>query len=182
MPPPNIWGPIYWSFIHNVITLYPDNPTSQDKDNFIILINAFRNLLPCKECRDHFLTNLNKCPLSDEILSSKNNLIAWGIEIHNIVRIMLRKMIYYKDVKESIEIEKKKHKSSETINLLRKVMQISLNEITLNYKKSQEDFENIFNKVNYFMSNKITEKLSLNKKLDINFNTKNNALKIANLM
>jgi hypothetical protein len=182
MPPPNVWGPIFWIFMHNIITLYPDEPTMQDKDNFIIFLNAFRNLLPCKECREHFLFNLNKYPLTSEFLSSKNNLIAWGIGIHNIVRVMLKKTIYYKETEENIGAEKRKHRTIETQKLLGKIMQLSLNEITLNYKYTQKDFENIFNVVNYFMGNDNMEKTLLNKKVRINFDTKNNALKIANVL
>lgn len=181
MPPPNIWGPIFWNFLHNVITLFPDNPTVQDKDNFIVFMGAFKNLLPCKECRDHFVINLNNYPLTSDFLLSKNNLIAWGIGIHNSVRFMLKKIIYYKETVENIEAEKRKHKLIETQKLLGKIMQISLNEISLNYKISRDDFENIFRTVNYFMKNKIIlNKLIPNKKIDINFDTKHNALRIAN--
>jgi hypothetical protein len=184
MPPPNVWGPIYWNFLHSVITLYPEKPIDTDKDNFIVFINAFRNLLPCKECRDHFLLNLNKFPLTTEILSSRDSLILWGISMHNVVRTMLKKNIYYNSTRESVEIEKRKYKIDDMKKKLGTVMQISLNEISLNFKKSSEDFANIFNSVNKLMiqNNVDMSGFFANKKININFDVKNNVLRIAQML
>lgn len=184
MTPPNIWGPIFWKLLHNITTLYPNNPTLQDKDNFINFINSFKNLLPCKECREHFVHNLNILPLSDYILSSKYNVILWGISIHNIVRKMLNKSIYYKETIEYVQNEIKKNKNISTKNILGNAMHISLSEITLNYKLSQSDFYIIFNMVNYFlMQNDINlETFFNNKKIKISFDKKADALRIANYL
>jgi len=184
MPPTNIWGPIYWKFLHNVTTLYPDNPTQQDKYNFIDFLNSFRNLLPCKECREHFTYNLNILPLSDNILSSKYNLILWGINMHNVVRKMLGKYISHKDSIETVEAEIKKNMQFDTKKLLGNVMFISITEITLNYKASNDDFKVLFNTVNGFLIQKNInlEDIFQRKKITISFNRKNDALVIANIL
>lgn len=184
MPPPNVWGPIYWNLLHSVIILYPNKPMDTDKDNFIVFINAFRNLLPCKECREHFLLNLNKMPLTTEILSSRDSLILWGISIHNVVRLMLKKNVYYKNTMESVEIEKRKYKIEDVKKNLGTVMQISISEISLNFKKTQSDFSNIFNSVNNFLllNNVNISDLFKSKKISINFDAKSSVLRIAQML
>lgn len=182
MPPPNIWGPIYWKLLHNMTTLYPDNPTQQDKYNFIEFINAFKNLLPCKECRDHFLYNLNISPLTDDILSSKYELVLWGISIHNIVRKMLKKYISYKETIETVENEIKKNKLEETQKLLGNVMYISITEITLNYKTTHNDFYTLFNTTNNFLTQKNINLEAIFKKIKLSFDTKSDVLRIANVL
>lgn len=82
---PEIWGPHGWKFMHYVTLGYPLYPTNDDKDHYKKFFTLIQYVLPCSLCAHHYRDNLLKLPLSDEILSSKDNLIKWCIDMHNIV-------------------------------------------------------------------------------------------------
>lgn len=82
---PDIWGPHGWKFIHYVTLSYPLNPTEENKNNFKNFFTLLQHVLPCKICANHYAENLKKLPLTDEVLSSRDSLVKWAIDIHNIV-------------------------------------------------------------------------------------------------
>jgi hypothetical protein len=82
---PDIWGPHGWKFIHYVTLSYPQNPTEENKTNFKNFFTLLQHVLPCKICANHYAENLKKLPLTDEVLSSRDSLVKWAIDIHNIV-------------------------------------------------------------------------------------------------
>lgn len=82
---PEIWGKYGWCFFHLVTMGYPENPSQKDKDKYYNYIQCFKNVLPCDKCKYNLKNHLKKYPLSEEALSSRKNLIVWGIGLHNIV-------------------------------------------------------------------------------------------------
>lgn len=91
---PNIWGPHGWKFIHYVTLAYPiNNPDDETKKNYKNFFTMLQFVLPCKVCANHYAENLNKMPLTDEVLSSRENLVKWAIDIHNIVNVSKNKPI-----------------------------------------------------------------------------------------
>ena len=90
---PNEWGPYAWRFMHYITMAYPDNPTNIDKQNMKMFFSSIGHILPCEKCRLHFIQHLAKTPLTDEILSTRINVINWFINIHNNVNKMLGKEI-----------------------------------------------------------------------------------------
>jgi hypothetical protein len=88
---PEKWGPHGWKFIHYVTLGYPDNPTPEQKENYKYFLTSLGNVLPCHICSNHFKDNLAEMPLDDKALSSKTNLVKWGIDIHNVVNKMKSK-------------------------------------------------------------------------------------------
>ena len=85
MAGPDVWGPPGWKFIHFVTMGYPDKPSEPVKKNYFNYFHSLKNVIPCSICASHFAENLETLPLDDNILSSRENLVRWGIEIHNIV-------------------------------------------------------------------------------------------------
>jgi hypothetical protein len=83
---PDIWGPKAWFFLYSITLAYPENPTKNDKQNYYIFFSSLKNILPCAKCRLHFSENLEKYPLTDDILNSKKQLFKWLYEIQNEVR------------------------------------------------------------------------------------------------
>jgi len=94
---PEVWGPHTWIFLHTITFNYPENPNSNDKDNIRQFIKYFHTQIPCNKCKKHFKQNLKKHPLSESILSNKDNLIDWMIAMHNEVNKMHGKKIYTRD-------------------------------------------------------------------------------------
>jgi hypothetical protein len=94
MPGPDIWGPHGWKFIHYITLGYPNNPTNKDKEKYFDFFMNLANVIPCSVCESHFKEHLKITPLDDEALSSRENLMAWGIEMHNHVNASNSKKIY----------------------------------------------------------------------------------------
>ena len=82
---PEVWGPHGWKFIHYVTLAYPEHPTPAQKEKYKAFLILLKDVLPCSLCANHYAENLQSHPLTDEVLSTKENLVKWGIEIHNIV-------------------------------------------------------------------------------------------------
>ena len=80
---PDIWGPGAWTLLHAITLEYPEQPSLLDKNNIRTFFESLSNVLPCEKCRIHFKNNLTVYPLTDTILSSKNQLVKWLIDIHN---------------------------------------------------------------------------------------------------
>lgn len=82
---PKIWGPYGWNFLHLVTIAYPENPTEDDKMKYYNYFYCLQYVLPCAKCQYNMSQHLKKYPLNDEVLSSRTNLVKWGIDLHNIV-------------------------------------------------------------------------------------------------
>jgi len=80
---PSIWGPYIWFTIDTICLSYPEKPTKKEKKNYKNFFYSFRYILPCDICKKHFKKYIKKNPINDEILSSKNNLIKWNINLQN---------------------------------------------------------------------------------------------------
>ena len=81
---PKIWGPYAWFFLESCIIGYPDKPTEDEKDKFRQLFYLLKDIIPCIKCRINYENHITKYPLTDKILSNKDNLLRWLINIHNI--------------------------------------------------------------------------------------------------
>jgi hypothetical protein len=92
------WGPSAWLFLHSVSFQYPENPTDQEKNNYKIFFESLQNILPCPNCREHYQKNLKENPMN---LESRESLIKWVIDLHNLVNQKNSKKEYsYDEVKD----------------------------------------------------------------------------------
>lgn len=112
---PNIWGSNAWKFMHYITIAYPIQPNEEIKKNAYNFFMSLKYLLPCEKCRYNFGHHLQKHPLTNEILSSRDLLIDWLIGIHNDVNIDTGKPILIREqiLKEYMNpIENKSHYNS----------------------------------------------------------------------
>jgi FAD-linked sulfhydryl oxidase len=93
MANPSIWGPNIWQTLHFISLGYPDIPNENDKEHYKNFFLLLQYVLPCKICALHYSENLKILPLTDKVLSSKNNLILWVIDLHNSVNLIKKKPI-----------------------------------------------------------------------------------------
>ena len=105
------WGPYGWKFIHMVALAYPNNPTNEDKENYKTFFTILGNILPCQLCADHYKQNLIKFPLTDYILSSRDTVLKWTIDIHNEVNKSIGKKIL--DYDEAITLIKNNYETKD---------------------------------------------------------------------
>ena len=87
---PNVWGPHYWFFLHNVAFHYPNYPTTIQKKIYYRLIHNFHEFLPNKSIGNLFSKLINKYPVTP-YLDSQKDLIKWMHFIHNKINVRLDK-------------------------------------------------------------------------------------------
>lgn len=119
---PKKWGESYWKMSHYITLAYPNNPSSEDKTVVKIHFENLKHLLPCENCRSHYSQNLKSNPLTDEILSSKYQLIKWLIDLHNSVNRRNGKKEYTID--EVIEMYLNENKQQTLFDINPMILQI----------------------------------------------------------
>lgn len=94
------WGTPYWQVAHAVTFLYPDEPSAEDKHRVLTFFKLFPFLLPCSICGLHFANTMrDKLPLTDEVMTSRETLSRWLVDVHNMVNRRLgKKEVAYEDV------------------------------------------------------------------------------------
>ena len=104
---PSAWGPEAWTFLHYTALAYPENPTNEDKNNYMDFFLSLQNVLPCPTCAKNFKANLEKFPLK-EALTNNKSLFQWTVNIHNEVNKESNKKEY--SYEEAIDIYINPHK------------------------------------------------------------------------
>lgn len=82
---PTKWGNCGWKFIHSITLNYPENPTNDDKDNYVNFFYSLIYVLPCDSCGNNLKNHYKKLPLDDKRLANRYTLVKWGIDLHNLV-------------------------------------------------------------------------------------------------
>jgi hypothetical protein len=83
---PKVWGPHGWFFIDSIVLSLPTKLNYEQKNIYKNFFTSLQDILPCEGCREHYKQNLIKYPLTDVILSKKENMIKWILNVHNNVR------------------------------------------------------------------------------------------------
>ena len=86
------WGPIYWSYLHMITLQYPENPSRQDKNTYLNLINNFISTLPCPLCREDIKKYITERELLYN-LQNKELFVKYIWNVHNKVNEKLQKPI-----------------------------------------------------------------------------------------
>ena len=83
---PKVWGPHAWFFLDSIMLSLPNKLNNEQQNIYKNFFTSLQYILPCEGCRNHYTENLKKYPLTDQILSNKENMIKWLLNIHNNVR------------------------------------------------------------------------------------------------
>lgn len=81
---PSLWGSGAWKFFHMVALSFPDQPTTDDKNDFKTFFHLLKNVLPCGKCRNNFNRHIKEIPI-DKYLDSPNHLFEWVVKLQNVV-------------------------------------------------------------------------------------------------
>lgn len=87
---PDVWGPHYWFFLHTIAQTYPLTPTSVTRRKYYDLIQNFPLFIPNPEIGDHFISILDRYPVSP-YLDNRDSFIRWVHFIHNRINRILGK-------------------------------------------------------------------------------------------
>ena len=82
---PKIWGPHAWFFLETAAMGYSTNPSNEEKKAAENFFNSLHFMIPCEKCRNNYKQHLKSHPLNDKVLSSRDNLFMWIVDIHNSV-------------------------------------------------------------------------------------------------
>jgi len=134
---PLLWGEHLWKFMHYLTLSYPDNPTTDDQNKFKNFFNIIGDYLPCEKCRVNYVKHQSELPLTNDILQSRDKLIFWLSDLHNIVNSETGKQKLTKD--QFIEMYRFDKVNDVKINIFNKfilgIMMIILIVIFLLYRK-----------------------------------------------
>ena len=84
----NIWGPMYWDYLHKIAAAYPVEPTEKDKRAMKARLEKFVVEIPCQVCRDHTREYFKNRPPD---LKSRLDFFVYTVTFHNYVNLTLNK-------------------------------------------------------------------------------------------
>lgn len=87
----SVWGPVTWRFLHTLAVKIRPEYFNVQKENLILLIKNVCETLPCPECKAHAVSNIRRANLGN--ITSKEKLINFLYEFHNLVNSQTKKMI-----------------------------------------------------------------------------------------
>ena len=126
-----LWQPLTWNIFH-IIAL---NYNEIYRDQYISFFEAFKVIIPCSICKNHYNNNLNNSNLSIENNINKDRIFNWTIDLHNSVNKMNHKKIWSYD-------EARNYYTN--IHLTTKVLKLFIYEfIKANFKKKPEKTINL---------------------------------------
>ena len=89
---PSVWGQSAWLFLHCVTMTFPIAPTEAEKKHYRSFFCSLRFILPCKLCRQSYRMWMKNHPVKDH-LHSRDDMLAWLIDMHNFVNRKLGKPV-----------------------------------------------------------------------------------------
>jgi len=98
-----IWGPPAWDLFHAIQFGYPINPTPEQKDDYLNYFRFLGKVLPCIFCRNsyqEFIGSDGDCPLTIDVMKSRETLTRWGYSLHN--RVNKKLGVEYGDTYEEL--------------------------------------------------------------------------------
>ena len=100
-----VWGPSLWHSLHTISFNYPNQPTNEEKKNYMNFILQLEYVLPCKYCRINFKKNLKAVPLNMAQMKNRETFSRFVYNLHEHINKMLKKKsgLTYCDVRERYE-------------------------------------------------------------------------------
>lgn len=82
------FGPCTWKLLHSVSFTFPDNPSEEQKENYLAFIHALSKVLPCPECQRDMQEYIREKTVD---VSSRSKFSTWCVDFHNYVNKKLGK-------------------------------------------------------------------------------------------
>ena len=153
----NFFDNSFWTFIHTITFLYPDNPTLNEKKQHYIFFKNLPDLIPCNICKENYKKNMEKLNgnTEDELnIDLNNKLKKMENMLNNPYQIIFSKEEDTKEGQEEGEEEEEEEENNINIhddeNIINKYID------NLYYLKSKENFSRKM----YLYHNKVNRKLN----------------------
>lgn len=86
-----VWGPLMWGFLHAMSFNYPVEPTRLQRRRYCRFLLTLGTVLPCRYCRENFMTNLKTAKFSSSVLRDRHSFSRFIYDLHNCVSDALGK-------------------------------------------------------------------------------------------
>ena len=111
------WGPCTWESMHHFAIAYSCRPTPTQQEWAIRWLLATAHMLPCVECKNHFLDLLEQFPPD---VTDSCSFQTWMFEAHNMVNQRLGKPVfslaqYHRKYGRAISIHKENRRREEAL-------------------------------------------------------------------
>jgi len=88
----SVWGPLGWMTLHSISSIYPDNPSDDDKQIAKKFLSAFEETISCPSCKGHFSALVNTYrSRNPNWLDSRYDFFLFVCRAHNTVNSRLDK-------------------------------------------------------------------------------------------
>jgi hypothetical protein len=67
-----VWGPPFWHILRTISFNFPVKPTPGEKKGYKEFVLSLQHVLPCGQCRRHYLGNLKVAKFSDRVFSNRH--------------------------------------------------------------------------------------------------------------
>ena len=74
------WGEKWWDVLHSGAAFY----TPDHSHDYLLLLQGYKGMIPCRQCRHHFSQNLVKYPI-EPYLENNKKLLLWTYIVHDSV-------------------------------------------------------------------------------------------------
>ena len=100
-----VWGPSLWHFLHTMSFNYPNEPTLEQKKQYMNFIISLKNILPCKYCRINLVKNFKALPLKMTSMKNRETFSKYIYDLHEHINTMLGKKsnLSYDEIRERYE-------------------------------------------------------------------------------
>jgi hypothetical protein len=100
-----VWGPSLWHFLHTMSFNYPNEPTLEQKKQYMNFIISLKHILPCKYCRINLIKNFKAVPLKMSSMKNRETFSKYIYDLHEHINTMLGKKsnLSYEDIRERYE-------------------------------------------------------------------------------
>ncbi len=87
---PDLWGPPFWAFLHNISFTYPNHPNAITKKKYYDFVHSIPLFIPVEQMSSNFAKLLEKYPVTP-YLDNKESFVRWTWFLHNKVNEQLEK-------------------------------------------------------------------------------------------
>ena len=130
-----LWQPLTWLIFHTLTLNY----NNEYKSQYIIFFETFKTIIPCKICREHYISQLNEENMNIENNINNERIFYWTIDLHNKVNKINKVKLW------NYEESKSYYQKNNFNNRLLKLFLFEL--IKNNFKKSPEKTSELINMI-----------------------------------
>mmetsp|Transcript_22883 Transcript_22883/g.44526 ORF Transcript_22883/g.44526 Transcript_22883/m.44526 type:complete len:258 (-) Transcript_22883:115-888(-) len=93
---PDVWGPPTWFFLHSMTLALPESVPAEQQENVKNVMYNLQKILPCPSCGKNLAHHMREHPLEPH-LGTRDEMVQWMIDVHNMVNKDCGKREWSKD-------------------------------------------------------------------------------------